>query len=100
MGILRKRDSEPYYVEEPEQQPTVILKPGGAMVDPEWLAEETVRTDADESRRKAEANATRALQEQDAQERREAAESMEAWLKERAAIELPTHLRNRGLGDA
>jgi hypothetical protein len=99
VGLLRRRDPDPYFTPEPDPDPVVIVKPGGAMVDEQWLAEEIVRTGAEESRRQAEADATRALQERDAEERREATESMERWLREQAARELPEHLRNRGAGD-
>ena len=100
MGFLRRRDPEPYFVEEPEEQPTVIVRPGGAMVDPEWLAEEIPRATADQERRDAEAKATRDLQEQDALERREAEESMAKFIEARTEAELPEHLKGRGVDDA
>lgn len=100
MGFLRRRDPDPYFTPEPDPDPTVIVKPGGAMVDEQWLAEEIARTGGVESRRKAEADATRALAEQEAAERREESESMARWRREQAARELPEYLKGHGLGDA
>lgn len=99
MGFLRKRDGG-YFIPEPDPDPVLIIREGGALVDPEWLSEEVVRETAKEEQRQARLKAERDMAEGDARRAREEAESMEAWLREQAARELPEHLRHRGLGDA
>lgn len=97
MGFLRKRDH--YWTEEPEPQPVVGIKPGGALYFPEDEAVEAARQAEWQERADAKAAATRAMQEADAEHAREVTESMDAYLRAQMAVELPTHLRHRGLGD-
>lgn len=94
MGILRKRDGG-YFVPEPDPDPVLIIREGGALVDPEWLSEEVVRETAKEEQQQARLQAEREMAEQDAIRAREEEESMARFYEERMQTELPEHLKGR-----
>ena len=93
MGFLRKRGQ--YYTPEPDPDPTLVVKPGGALVDPEWLAEEVSRSGEEQERRDFKAKLRDEEAARDIAEYHAEREAMERIERERMEREIPEHLRGR-----